>query len=326
MSLTAVLALAFAPILTLQAEPPGPRSSHVMSWDPGSRSVVMMGGIGRPEGVWSWTGSRWAFLGEAAEPGSRGHMALAWLPGSGELIVHGGFEAVAGEPVGWDARFGDTWLRSLEGDWRRVTGHDDGPGVRDHHAMATDVARGEVVLFGGGRGPAGESTLLGDTWAWRSGEWHRVATEGPPARATHRLVYDTRRERVVLFGGFGETGLLDDLWEWDGERWTERSPEAGPKPSPRFASRMAYDPGSGLVILFGGRGADGDLADTWAWNGQEGRWVELAVEGPPARNVHGMAYDAEREVVVLYGGFHSPETYSDTWEWNGTAWVQRAES
>jgi hypothetical protein len=41
-------------------------------------------------------------------------------------------------------------------------------------------------------------------------------------------VFDSRRPRLVLFGGRSGQTLLTDTWEWDGTSWSQKS-GAGPK-------------------------------------------------------------------------------------------------
>ena len=65
---------------------------------------------------------------------------------------------------------------------------------------------------------------------------------------------------------------------------------------------MAYDSQRGRVVLFGGYGDSGGLADTWEWDGST--WVERTpATSPPARSGHAMAYDSQRGRVVLFGGY-----------------------
>jgi hypothetical protein len=48
-------------------------------------------------------------------------------------------------------------------------------------AMASDLAGGGVILFGGFG-----SALLGDTWRCQGGAWRQMtAVAGPPARMAH---------------------------------------------------------------------------------------------------------------------------------------------
>jgi hypothetical protein len=81
-----------------------------------------------------------------------------------------------------------------------------------------------VIVFGG----IGASGPLGDLWAWDGRAWTRLADaspDGPDARSMGYLVYDKKRDRVVLFGGRKEWPTdLNDTWEWDGSRWSRVRP------------------------------------------------------------------------------------------------------
>ena len=61
-----------------------------------------------------------------------------------------------------------------------------------------------------------------ESWIHHRGEWRPIAPVPPPRRDS-RLVYDSDRRQVVLFGGNDESGLLTDTWEFDGTRWTQRA-------------------------------------------------------------------------------------------------------
>ena len=79
------------------------------------------------------------------------------------------------------------------------------------------------------------------------------------------MAYDRERARVVLFGGgAGDAAAsLAGTWEWNGTAWLETiSPLAPPAVS---YPAMAYDSARGAVVLFGGQGSAGVLADTWAY-------------------------------------------------------------
>ncbi len=146
--------------------------------------------------------------------------------------------------------------------------------------------------------------------------WVQLDVEGPPARHSPAMAYDSRRGVVVLFGGFTgrDRGALmyGDTWEWDGESWQL---VATTGPSPRLGHAMVFDAARGVVVLFGGN--DGTFRnETWEWDGRE--WRLVAQTGPSPRSRFGMAYDENRGVVVLFGGI--PRDTGDTWEWDGTEW------
>ncbi|HEY9072701.1 MAG TPA: NHL repeat-containing protein, partial [Desulfobaccales bacterium] len=77
---------------------------------------------------------------------------------------------------------------------------------------------------------------------------------------------------------------------------------------------MAYDASYGLVVLFGGGGANisSFLNDTWMWDGNN--WTqESQASSPPGREDATMAYDASYGQVVLFSGYDGSNFLSDTW-------------
>jgi N-acetylneuraminic acid mutarotase len=74
------------------------------------------------------------------------------------------------------------------------------------------------------------------------------------------------------------------------------------------------------VLLFGGKGESGNLADTWIYNGENNRWVQHSQtddQSPSARAYHDLAYDG-RNTIVLFGGGQQPSRgyYTDLYEFN----------
>jgi len=137
----------------------------------------------------------------------------------------------------------------------------------------------------------------------------------PLARFHHDMVYDSVRQRTIMFGGFNnQAGFLDDTWEWDGNAWTQLKP--GTRPPARAAHTMAYDSARQRVVLFGGTGMKGILSDTWEWDGTT--WsLRAPVTIPPAAIMCDMAYNPVRKRTVFFG------SNGDTWEWDGINWVKR---
>jgi hypothetical protein len=181
--------------------------------------------------------------------------------------------------------------------------------------MAYDAARGQVVLFGGDTRATG---ALGDTWILDGSGWRQVPGEGPPPRSTHQMVYDSRRQRLVVFGGASGSEVLGDTWEFDGARWHQMATDG---PSARTLHGLAYDSARGVTVLFGGVSRLAPDAashgDTWEWDGTV--WRRIDVQGPSARDHVAMTYDAARRVVVLHGG-GLEEASAETWTYDGRSW------
>src|SRR5438552_1068094 len=85
-------------------------------------------------------------------------------------------------------------------------------------------------------------------------------------------------------------------------------------PSPRAGAAMAYDPGLGRVVMFGGYDQTGYLNTTWAWNGTTWKHVQIPPsQSPPPRAAAGMGYDATDKILIMYGGFDGQRWLRDTW-------------
>lgn len=195
------------------------------------------------------------------------------------------------------------------------------PSARMDATMAHDDALGRTVLFGGYN--AVSSLPLGDCWEWTGSDWNaRFSLHYPPPRQSAAMVYDSARQRLVLFGGRGLNGETNDTWENDGIDWVQRT-GVGVAPSPRQQHAMAYDSVRQRTVLFGGVSSQGVPSNqTFEWDGTSWLLRSSAVV-PPARGQHGMAYDPQRQRTVMFGGQGTSNILSDTWEWNGTVWQQR---
>lgn len=142
------------------------------------------------------------------------------------------------------------------------------------------------------------------------------------ARSSHSLAYDTKRQRVVMFGGVadGADAYPVGLWSWDGTRWTC---DPSPGPSDRMDAFLAFDEARGRLVLFGGRRIGPNrsqqfLVDTWEYDGAA--WSLRNSAGPGPR-IHGaIAYDPTRRRVVMSGGGGEDAGLRDTWEWDGERW------
>jgi len=191
--------------------------------------------------------------------------------------------------------------------------------------MAYDSQSDRVVLFGG-MVPSytGGCSGTDDTWGYDfdTNTWRNMDPAVKPApRVYHGMVYDTRSDRVILFGGCSDRTELNDTWafDFDTNTWTNMDPAV--KPSVRLFA-MAYDSQSDRVVLFGGQdSAYTNLNDTWSYDFNTNTWTKMdpAVK-PPARASHAMVYDAQSDRVIMFGGTGpgaGVTTYfNDTWSYD----------
>jgi len=150
-----------------------------------------------------------------------------------------------------------------------------------------------------------------------------ISAHTPGPRMSAAVAYDTKRGRLVLFGGTsltpsGGEKYDTDTWEWDGKDWTQVQTSGGPPG--RTSHAMAYDPKRGVVVLYGGTNGETALSDVWEWNGKT--WTQACpVCNPAARYLHQMYYDPVLQQVVIYGGANGETGYHEAWSWNGKKWA-----
>lgn len=216
---------------------------------------------------------------------------------------------------------GDTWeWDSQKQTWKFMTAV--GPSPRTFPAFAYDERHHEGILFGGNQVLFGNgqetNSFLADTWRFRNHQWEKIKIPGPGERAEASVSYDTKRGRIVLFGGYrrlnGVTERLGDTWEWDGNAWRRMASRG---PAPRNSGAMAYDEKLHKTILFGGPGPSNE---TWAWDGHQ--WKQLTVGEVPGRFDPVMAYDVVRQKILRFGGWNGRVRVADTWAFNSEGWRQ----
>lgn len=162
-------------------------------------------------------------------------------------------------------------------------------------------------------------------------EWTDLApAEGPSARLSHGMAYDSESDRIIIFGGESEIQGVrnNETWayDFDANTWTNMNPTPGP--SRRYAHAMAYDSESDRVVLFGGIPGS---AETWVYDFNSNTWTNMgpAIQ-PTAWGFVEMAYDAGSDRIVLFGGaaaatrFPSQSAIRDeTWayDFNSNTWT-----
>ena len=328
--------VAWSEVTTSGAPPVG---AATLVHDPATSTMLLVTSRNK---TWRYTGQTWTELTTTGSPsGNLGNIAN--FPGRNVLTIQG--------PSGVHEWGGGTWSPSI--------GPLQAPVSPDR--MTYDAMRGRLVAVGAGGGgiwewdgAAWERRLAGQTTAGaalaydsvrrvtlqfggrRSGsdvsEFHQwdgtaltsiVTSVLPSARREHRMVFNPKTGRVVLFGGLVSENPSRETWLWDGTAWSLLSVIGSPAGG---SARPRADPERDRVVLFGGNGNPPGtpmyLDDTWEWDGTT--WTQLQpMVRPVARAGHLLAYDPRRQRVVLAGGNAAAGPLADTWEWDGTAWTER---
>lgn len=192
---------------------------------------------------------------------------------------------------------------------------------RSHHMLAYHEERKELVMHGG----ADDVDAFDDQWT-RDADLNWTQSVPPIGIRTQPAVaYDSKRKKIVLFGGSGISGSmsgdLGDTWEYDGT-WTQVSPPVSPPA--RRGGQMTYDAVRERMVLFSGRTGGGTHSgDLWEYDGTT--WLQITATSstgtlPGGRIFAAFAWDAARQKIVMFGG-QSVGTYTDLWEYSNAIWT-----
>ena len=183
------------------------------------------------------------------------------------------------------------------------------PSARTGARMVFDESSGFTVLFGG-VSPNDAGTIQAydpaDTWLWNGQRWlQRFPSHNPPGRASHVMVYDPNRSRVVLFGGRTGNTDLNDTWVFQNSDWSQITPTDAP--SPRSLAGAAFDRNRDRVLLFGGNQTVvaanttttvTNYYDTWEFDGSN--WTKVMDNGPTVLSPL-LVYDEAHDQTLLIG-------------------------
>jgi hypothetical protein len=303
---------------------PASRYLQAAAFDETRKVLVMFGGLGAGElrDLWEWNSATdtWTNRTPAGDkPNARGCASMVFDSIRKNLVLFGGCGYTGTAYVD----YADVWeWNPTTGTFTNRSGSKNGPGYRGDQGMVFEKSTGKVLLFGGipsdSANTGASAVAFGDTWEWdpAQGKWTQLQpVSSPSARYESALVWDSQRNRAVLFGGMelpqvGLSGVpKQDTWEWDPatQNWTNRT-ITGTKPSARYGHAMAYDTGRGVVVLTGGWDINTGvgLADVWEWDPTTGAWTQRLTGSeanlPPPRMYASLVADSARNLLDLVGG------------------------
>lgn len=152
------------------------------------------------------------------------------------------------------------------------------------------------------------------------GGWVTSPILGPANRFGHRMVGALEAGGIFMFGGrrVSDNALLNQLWFYNGTAWTMITPATGPVPPARQDFAMAYDPRCRKVVIFGGAGAAGPLADTWEYDIMTQTWAQSdqPTGAPSARTASTMWYYPEQQAIYMFGGLVGANFVNGSWRYD----------
>lgn len=206
----------------------------------------------------------------------------------------------------------ETWFLRL-GDsptWEQLTPAGDGPGVRFYAASIYDPVGHRMIVYGGSDG----SVHSDEVWSLTLGaapRWQRLdpAGESPGRRAGASAAYDSRRRRMVIFGG----GVDSFAWALDlagPPAWHRVAKNQFPTYA-GFLAGCAYDSLNDRLVV-DHVGARGD--ETWQLSfTAPAQWSRLNPSGirPRERSFSATVSDPSRHRMLVFGGMASSGNLND---------------
>lgn len=234
------------------------------------------------------------------------------------VVMHGGVCVRCTWPT-TAALYDDTWEYSFgTNTWAMITGtKTDGtplnsnphPAHRNEGSMGYDPVAGKALLFGGFEVPASQ---YGEHWLYDlvTKSWTLFTPSGPvpPSRTGDSKDYDSKRKKILMYGGESDWDRrdLNDLWEFDvpTRTWTQIIPADSVRPSGRKMPQTAYDPDHDVLLMQGGNGPSGHLTDTWVFDFATLKWSDItATVGavPTKQFSDNLVYDTDRHQFMYAG-------------------------
>ena len=149
---------------------------------------------------------------------------------------------------------------------------------------------------------------------------------GPSAMIYHSLVFHSKTQSVLLFGGNSQHGWGPDrseVWQYDPKDgyWSRIGDYKAISDSIVNAHAPAYDIESDRIVVFN------SIGETWAFDLKANRWENRKPPlAPSPRCGQSMVYDEASDRMVLFGGFGctsiNDPILNDTWtyDYNTNRW------
>jgi hypothetical protein len=287
--------------LATAGTPPGPRRLHTGVYDPVGDRLIVFGGFDDTllGDLWqlSFSGTpTWSpIVASGGGPSPRGGHVAIYDPEGQRMLVFGGYDGVS-PPAN---RIGDTWSLDLSGApaWTQLaTG--PGPSARSSSSAVYDAQHHAMVVFGGT-----DPNYCNDAWSLSldSPAWTQLSPGGslPGAREENSAVFDGKRDRMVIFGGYNyNLWNYRDLWSLDlgsPPAWSTLSP-TGTWPSGRWGMKAIYDANRDGMWLYGG----------WDYSYDRDLWFLQWKDAPSTGVIATQSAQASANVAQLV--WNSPST------------------
>ncbi len=199
------------------------------------------------------------------------------------------------------------------------------------HNIIFDPILKKVIGYGGRYGIFSETRT--HSFDFSTNTWSVLnVNQNPGDRSFHAMVYDSKNNMTLLYGGLSYTSgnYLDDTWAFNSQtnNWTNLNPSNNP--GGLSSSYHVYDQKHNKFILFGGSDGANFSGETWAYDFTLNTWTKLNSTNEPSPRLDGqMYYDPILEKSILFGGYFTKDGFNqtllnETWSFDYTSnlWTQ----
>jgi hypothetical protein len=179
-------------------------SGQGIAYDSNDGVIILFGNNGTNPETWTYNVSTnyWTNMKPRTSPPLLWDPAMSYDSNTGEVVLFGG----------------STWTYNLYTNNWTMKNTATAPSASNGYAMAYDSANRVMVLFGGYN--KGGPETMNETWTYNAtnNTWMKIHTEITPENRTGQgMLYDSKRGKILLFGGEEYWGISfkSDLWEYD---------------------------------------------------------------------------------------------------------------
>jgi hypothetical protein len=257
------------------------------------------------------------------EPLPRAAASAIYDPVGDRMVMFGGVFQSNSRP---NAVLSDIWELSLGSDptWKPILPREATTGCFGQ-GTAYDPIGQRMIVFGGYFASGQLTNRIAALSLRGEPVWSDVRASGrpPEPRVEPAMVYDARRDRLVVWSGNSTRQRLTDTWFFDLHASAWHDMTARDRPRARDSFSAVYDSLGDRMVLHGGFEVGDDWtfgSDTWVLPLSSYDWKELAPSGttPPGREYHSAVYDSRRDRMLIFGGRTWFDASSEIWElsWN----------
>jgi hypothetical protein len=208
--------------------------------------------------------------------------------------------------------------------WTKLATTNDPPARRNSAAIYTPTDN-RIIIFGG----ASSSGNLNDLWSLNltTRMWEQIipsSSNSPAPRFTHNAVFDSAKNRMIVWSGQGN-GLYNDVWAFDfsSRTWQQLWANGNVLGAPliRYGTAATFDPENRRLINFAGFTSSGRFEDTWYFTVDNPAWTDQTNNpNPMLRCLHAGCFVPDRRLMIVYGGQRSG-TLDDIWSLNVDSFI-----